>query len=271
VAPAGACDCHAHVFAPLELAPMVPERGYTPPPASLEDFRAMHRVLGIERAVIVQPSVYGTDNRVTLEAIAGYGPQCRGVAVVDPAIGAEELAAMHRAGIRGVRFNLSFAGGLGLESLETIAAMIAPFGWHLQLLLDARELPELSPRLARLPVALVVDHMGHMRVDHGLDHAGIRALLDLVGSGRAWVKLSGQYRITVAGPPYADVAPLARALIAANPERAVWGTDWPHPAHEGPMPNDGDLLDGLLEWAPDEALRRAILADNPARLYGFDG
>jgi predicted TIM-barrel fold metal-dependent hydrolase len=246
---------------------MVAERGYTPPPARVQDFRAMHRVLGIERAVIVQPSVYGTDNRVTLDAIAAYGPECRGVAVVDPEIGAGDLVALHRAGIRGVRLNLSF-GGLGLDSLEAIAARIAPFGWHVQLLLDGRDLPDIAARLRALPVAVVVDHMGHMSVAHGLDHPGFRALLDLVGSG-AWVKLSGAYRVTAAGPPYADVAPLARALIAANPERAVWGTDWPHPAHDGPMPNDGDLLDGLLDWAPDEALRM-ILADNPARLYGFD-
>lgn len=267
--PAGACDCHAHIFAPTDEAPLVPERAYTPPPAPLAHYRAMLDVIGVERAVIVQPSIYGTDNSVTLEAVAAFGPAARAVAVVDAAIGAAELRSLDDAGVRGIRLNLLFAGGLALDAAETLAAKIAPLGWHLQFLIDLSALPEVASRLGALPVELVFDHMGHLSVDHGLDHAGVRALIAMLEGGRAWVKLSGAYRVTVSGPPYDDVAPLARRLIAANPERCVWGTDWPHPAHEGPMPNDGDLIDGIAEWTADEAQRRAILVDNPARLYGF--
>jgi predicted TIM-barrel fold metal-dependent hydrolase len=143
-------------------------------------------------------------------------------------------------------------------------------GWHLQLLLDARDLAELAPRLRRLPVPAVVDHMGHMNVAHGIDHPGFQTLIDLVREGVCWVKLSGNYRISAEGPPFPDVIPFARALIEAGPERMVWGTDWPHPALNDFMPNDGDLLDALDDYAPDQDLKRMILVDNPAQLYGFE-
>jgi predicted TIM-barrel fold metal-dependent hydrolase len=162
--PPGACDCHAHVIAAPEVHPYVAERSYTPPPASLEAYKALHRVLGIERAVIVQPSVHGTDNRVTLEAIAGYGPDCRGIAVVDGTVGDKDLTRLHEGGVRGVRLNVLFGGGVGLQALEPLAARIADMGWHIQLLLDARTMEDLAPRVRRLPVPVVVDHMGHMQL-----------------------------------------------------------------------------------------------------------
>ena len=270
VMPAHACDCHAHVLGPPDKYPYVANRSYTPPTALLEDYQALHRVLGIERAVIVQPSVHGTDNAVTLDGIAGYGPNARGVAVVDSDVSDDELQRLHDGGIRGVRLNLLFGGGVGLHALEPLAQRIAPMGWHVQLLLDARDLVELAPRLAKAGVPLVVDHMGHMKTAHGINHPGFQALLGLVGDGICWVKLSGNYRISSDGPPYHDAIVFARALIEAAPQHMVWGTDWPHPALKEFMPNDGDLLDALDDYAPEAELKRAILVDNPAQLYGFD-
>ena len=267
--PPDACDCHAHVFGPPELHPYAPERSYTPPTASLDAYRGLHRVLGIERAVIVQPSVHGTDNQVTLDAIAGYGTNARGVAVVDESVQDSELARLHHGGVRGIRLNVLFGGGVGLHALEPLSQRIADMGWHIQLLLDARELVELSPRLRRLPVPVVVDHMGHMNVAHGIEHPGFQALLRLVRDGVCWIKLSGNYRISSQRPLYADVVPFARALIEARPEHVVWGTDWPHPALNDFMPKDGDLLDALDDYAPEPDLKHAILVDNPARLYEF--
>ncbi len=247
----------------------MPERSYTPPDASLPAYKRLHEVLGIERAVIVQPSVHGTDNRVTLDAIAGYGPQCRGVAVVDETVSDGELAALHDGGVRGLRLNILFGGGVGLQALEPLAARVADMGWHIQLLLDASEMHELAPRIRKLSVPVVVDHMGHMAVAKGLEHPGFQALLALVRDGLCWIKLSGNYRISKEAPGFADAIPFARALIEAAPGHMVWGTDWPHPALYGFMPNDGDLLDALETYAPEDDLRKAILVDNPARLYGF--
>lgn len=267
--PASACDCHAHVLGPPEKYPYVATRSYTPPTATLEDYQALHQVLGIERAVIVQPSVHGTDNRVTLDGVAGYGPNARGIAVVDANVDDGELSSLNQAGIRGVRLNLLFGGGVGLHALEPLSERIADLGWHVQLLLDARDLVELAPRLRKLPVPVVVDHMGHMNVSHGIDHPGFQTLIELVRDGVCWIKLSGNYRISASGPPYKDAVPFAQSLIEAAPGQMVWGTDWPHPALNDTMPNDGDLLDALDDYAPDPELKKAILVDNPARLYGF--
>lgn len=267
--PPGACDCHAHVIGPPERYPYVPERSYTPPDAGLAAYKRLHEVLGIERAVIVQPSVHGTDNQVTLDAIAGYGPECRGVAVVDETVSDGELMALHEGGVRGLRLNILFGGGVGLQALEPLAERVAHMGWHIQLLLDASDMDELAPRIRKLPAPVVVDHMGHMAVAKGMDHPGFQALLGLVRDGLCWIKLSGNYRISTEAPEFADAIPFARALIEAAPGHMVWGTDWPHPALFDFMPNDGDLLDALATYAPEDELRNAILVDNPARLYGF--
>ncbi|MDP6342479.1 MAG: amidohydrolase family protein [Alphaproteobacteria bacterium] len=268
-APTGACDCHAHVFARPGSHYLNPLRGYTPPEASLNDFRAMHRVLGIDRAVIVQPSVYGTDNRCSRQAVEALGDAGRGVAVIDLDTPDDELARLHEAGFRGSRFNVLSGGGVDLTQLEAVAARLAELGWHLQTFIDGAALAELAPRLAALPVEVVVDHLGHPDPELDIDQPGFRALLGLLRDGQAWVKISGAYRVDSGPAPWPAADRFAEALIAAAPDRLVWGSDWPHPALSGPMPNDGDLFDRLLAWTPDEDLRRRILVDNPARLYDF--
>ena len=269
--PGGACDCHAHVFGTDPPYPFVSGREYTPPAAPMAAYRAMLDALGIERAVLVQPSVYGTDNRLLLEVLESGDPRLRGVAVVDDTVTDEELRRMDAVGVRGVRFNLITAGvDLDLEQLESAARRIAPLGWHVQLYVTTGLLPELERRTAGLGVDLVIDHMGDVRMDMGLGHTGFQALLRMLREERCWVKLSSAYRLSEEDVPYTDVVPYARALVEANPGRCVWASDWPHPSFfERPMPNDGDLLDLVADWAPDDATRHRILVDNPARLYGF--
>ena len=269
--PPNAWDCHAHIFGPVEQYPFVPERSYTPPPVSIQSYQRMLKALGLDRAVIVQPSVYGTDNRCTHDAMAASGGRWRGIAVVDASTSTHELRRLHDAGFRGVRINLLFKGGLAMEILEQVARLIAPLGWHLQLLIDGRDLVELAPRLRRLPVRFVIDHMGHMPAQLGLAHPGFTALLALVREGSCWVKLSGAYRISAQPFPYEDAAPIAKALVEAAPERMVWGSDWPHPSFQGAMPVDATLLDLLTSWVPESRTRQRILTTNPAELYDFAG
>lgn len=270
--PPGATDCHAHVFGPADRYDYAPNRGYTPPDVLLEHYQHMLATLGVERAVLVQPSVYGTDNRAHLDALASAGPSFRMVAVVDDDVADGELERMAAAGVRGVRINAVNQGGLSLDILERMAARLNPLAWHIQLFVEVAKIAELEQRLAALPVPVVIDHMGHTTADKGLDHPGFQALLRLLRGGNTWVKLSGAYRLSrEPRPPFSDIVPYARALIAAAPERCVWGTDWPHPmVNDRPMPNDGDLADLLADWEPADAQRRAILVDNPARLYGFN-
>ena len=268
-APPGATDCHFHIFGPQARYPFSPGRAYTPPQASMADYAVVTRTLGLERFVVVQPSVYGTDNRCTLDAVAAFGAaRARAVAVVDDTFDAAALRALHAAGVRGVRFNAVSGNGTPLDQLATQAARIAPLGWHLQLYLDGAALPALAPVLAGLPVPVVIDHMGQVATAKGVAHPEFQALLRLLGGGRAWVKLCG-YRSSAQGFPFADTLEQARALIAAAPERCLWGTDWPHPNFLGTMPDDGALFDLLGAWAPAEADRRRILVDNPAALYEF--
>lgn len=267
--PAGAWDCHAHVFGPLDRFPYKTPRSFTPPAASAAAYRRMLAALGFARGVLVQPSVYGTDNRAQLAAIKSGSKEIRGVAVVDESVSDRELRALHVAGFRGVRFNLVFRGGVSLDAVDTIARRIAPLNWHVQLFVDVSTLDDLAGLVARLPVPVVVDHMGFMPVARGMRDAGFQALLKLLGMGRVWVKLSGANRITARPKlPYDDVVPFAQALIAANPERLVFGTDWPHVSLKVPMENTGALLDELAIWAPDVHLREKILVHNPGRLYG---
>lgn len=265
-----ACDCHAHVFGPEAAYPMVPDRLYTPPEASLASYEHLHGTLGFQRGVIVQPSVYGTDNRATMEAVSSDPVKYRAVVVVDGTASDDHLQALHEQGARGVRANLLFSGDRAMQDVRTIADRIAPLGWHLQVLLDISDFPDAHAFFSSLPVPTVFDHMGHFSAAKGVHDPSFQALLALMTEGKAWTKLSGAYRFTAhAHPPYDDVTPIARALIAANPEQVVFGTDWPHPHIPVAMPNDGDLLDHLARWAPDEGQRASILADNPARLYGF--
>lgn len=268
--PAGAIDTHAHVFGPAERYPYATDRSYTPPDAPLAQYRAMLSTLGLERAVIVQPSVYGTDNRCTLDALRSDPEKFRGVGVVAPEVTDDELKQMHDAGIRGLRINVLYSGGVELSVARRLAKRIAPLGWHLQFLIDITRIDDFARELARLPVDSVVDHMDHIPAAHGPKHPAFRELLALMREGRTWVKLSGAYRMSSQERlPYDDVTPLAAALIAANGDRVVWGSDWPHPAVTKPMPNDGALLDLLAHWALDPGQRDRILVANPARLYGF--
>lgn len=268
--PSGACDCHAHIIGPAATYPFTPHRTYTPPQASLSAYMAMLNALGLERGVIVQPSVYGRDNRCTLDATRMMPDRLRAVVVVDHTVTERELEEMHEAGARGVRLNLLFRSGIEVSDVRTMAEKVAPLGWHLQMLVDVSEFADIRETFGKLPIETVFDHLGHMPTSAGINHKGFQDMLSLMADGRAWVKLSGSYRITSeAETPYSDIAPFAREIIRANPERVLWASDWPHPYINVPMPNDGALLDMLGDWAPDAATRDRILADNPARLYGF--
>lgn len=273
--PPGAIDCHAHIFGPVAKYPFSPKRLFTPPDVKLAQYRALLALLGIEKAVLVTPSVYGMDNERQLDTLNEMNGAWRGVAVVPTDVTDKELERLHRAGFRGVRVNLFAKSGLMLEDLEATAARIAGLKWHIQLHADARNLAELVPRLCKLPVDVVFDHMGHVPAAAGVNDPGFQALLALMQEGRFWVKLSAPYRLSELPYPWHDVTPFARALIAAAPDRLVWGSDWPHPAVPGHMPanfvmpNDGDLLDILALWTADVSVQKKILTENPRKLYDF--
>ncbi len=269
--PPGACDCHAHIFGPADRYPYSAQRKYTPPDASLEAYRHMLATLGLSRAIIVQPSVYGFDNRATLDAIKLAGGNFRGVAVIDPAtISDNELDHMHQIGVRGVRINQAYDQTLDMDYLHKVVEKIQRLNWHLQLFVNLNRFPDFRRQLGKLPVDVVIDHMGFTGVDEGVSNSCFQDLIALLRQGKCWVKLSAAYRLSAQGVvPYSDVAPFAEALAKANPDRCVWATDWPHPHLNIPVPNDGDLLDLLSKWVPDAEARHKILVDNPAMLYGF--
>ncbi|MFZ9234491.1 MAG: amidohydrolase family protein [Hylemonella sp.] len=271
--PAGSCDCHAHILGPAARFPYSDERVYTPPDCLLADYRAMLTALGLARAVLVQPSVYGSDNRVLLNALDAMQGAWRGVAVVEPDVSASALQEMHAAGVRGVRVNVvdvqSNKGVLPLNQLRGLAERIAPLGWHMEFLLHVHEFPRLDQQLAGFPVDVVFGHLGYLPTQLGIGDAGFQALLRLLQAGRAWVKLTGPYRLSGSKLPYADVVPFAHALLDAAPRQIVWGSDWPHVMVKGAMPNDGDLMDILSTWIPDPSIRHQVLVSNPERLYGF--
>jgi predicted TIM-barrel fold metal-dependent hydrolase len=266
--PPGAVDTHAHVIGTPPDHLFVEARSYTPPGAPATAYLRMLDAAGMAYGVLVQVSVHGTDNRLLVETLRANPKRLRGIAVVALDAPERDLAALKDAGVVGLRLNVLYGGGIGFDQVERYGALCRELGWHLQFLIDARDLPPLAARLARLPVPFVVDHMGHMPVAAGVDDPGFRTLAALVRDG-AWVKLSGAYRLTDQGPPYRDTIPFARALVAAAPERCLWGSDWPHVANWGVMPNVGDLLDLLTDWVPDGTTRRRVLVDNPHRLYGF--
>jgi predicted TIM-barrel fold metal-dependent hydrolase len=270
-----ACDCHAHICGPQDLHRFIPERIYSPPDALLPDYGHLLRTLGCTRAVLVQPSFYGTDNSAMLAAMTAAGPAFRGVAVLADATTDREIEALHAAGVRGARLNIvdvrEGKGVLPMERIERLADRIKPFGWHIEFLMHVDEFPELDRMLMPLPVTLVFGHLGYVAAEKGTTTPGFQALRRLLRGGRAFVKLTGAYRISAQPPSFADTRPFAHALLAAAPDRVLWGTDWPHVMRRWtmPMPNDGDLADLLLDWIPDEALRNRVLVDNPAALYGW--
>jgi 2-pyrone-4,6-dicarboxylate lactonase len=272
--PPGATDCHAHICGPASRYAYDAGRIYTPADALLPDYRHMLAQLGVARAVLVQPSVYGTDNTAMLDAMRAGGTHFRGVAVVADDVAESELRNMHDAGVRGVRVNIvdvqdRKAGTLPLAALTNLALKVKPFGWHIEFLMHVDEFPELDTMLADFPVATVYGHLGYMKTGRGTGDPGFQALLRMMQSGRAWVKLTGPYRISTQPLPHADTDAYAHALIKAAPQQVIWGTDWPHVMVKGVMPNDGDLANLLAAWIPDDAIRRQVLVDNPARLYGF--
>ena len=269
VFPPGTCDCHAHIFGAQQRFPFAPSHGYVPPEASIESYVKMLRTIGCERAVIVQPSVYGTDNRCTVDALRSGKFPFRGVAVIDDKTTDSELEDMHRAGVRGIRLNLKSKGSTAvLDSAARLAQRIKTRGWHLQFYLDVREMPQIDELLVKLPVDIVIDHFAHVAIADGIEGPSFRTLLRLAQHERCWFKLIGPYRISRQPPTFPDVTPFARALVAAAPDRCVWGTDWPHPNADF-MPNDGELADMVTEWIPDATLRKRVLVENPARLYDF--
>lgn len=277
--PAGACDCHTHVFGPYAQFPLVAGRTYTPPEASQAQLAALMDALGLRRVVIVQPSVYGVDNTATIAGVRAFNENARAVAVIDESFSAGQLAELHSGGVRGIRINLltveepapSEAAGLVLRMAEKIA----PMGWHIQLFIRLGLIAAMRETLMALPVDVVIDHFGWAHVASS-DAADVQALCALVEGGNAYVKLSAAYRIADQGFDDVRVAALARRFIAANSERMLWGSDWPHPVPftEGRAPalhdvDDGAALNALAAWAGDEAMLKRILVDNPARLYGF--
>jgi predicted TIM-barrel fold metal-dependent hydrolase len=267
-APPLSTDCHFHIFGPFDRFPMSPGRHYTPPEALVPRYLRVAEALGIERMVVVQASIYGTDNAVTLDAISQFGPhRARGVAVIDDSFDAAALKRLHDRGIRGVRFNMVSGNGTPEDQLEALARRVAPLCWHIQIYADGAKMLEIGELLARLPVEVVIDHCGGVKAALGTDHPQFQALLRLLDSGRASMKLCS-YRASSEGAPWADVEANAKALAAAAPERCVWGTDWPH-SQMNPAPEAGLLLDQFFEWVPDTEARHQILVDNPARLYGF--
>ena len=267
--PAGACDCHMHIYD--DAYPLAPTSTFKPPHAPLSAYREVQRSLGLERVVLVQASGYGFDNRCLLAALAQLGSGvARGVVIVPPDVSDDELQRLHDAGVRGVRyFMLNPSGLLGWDTLEAMAARIAPLGWNINLQLDGRELPQRKALIDRLPGKLVIDHTGKFLEPVPPDHAAFKALLAVLDRGERWVKLSAPYETSKLGPPhYGDVAVLAKALAKTHPDKCLWASNWPHPNQVSPPSNEA-MLNLLADWAGDAATREQILVHNPAALYGF--
>jgi predicted TIM-barrel fold metal-dependent hydrolase len=282
--PAGACDCHTHIHGDPAQFPFFAGRTYTPEMALPEEMASLHKALHIQRVVIVTPSVYGTDNSATLYGMQARGADARGVAVIDDQTPESTLDAMDKAGVRGIRLNLATSGvtdpAVGRQRFQTAAERVKGRYWHVQINTNLAMITALKDLVAASPVPVVFDHFGGAKAELGLDQPGFADLVELVRSGKAYVKISAGYRVSQLAPDYLDIVPLAQALIAANSDRVVWGTDWPHPTGTPPggkptdvtpllQIDDGRLLNQLPVWAPDPAIRHKILVDNPARLYGF--
>jgi 2-pyrone-4,6-dicarboxylate lactonase len=266
--PPGTCDAHCHVFGPAARFPYAPHRRYTPEDAPKEALAALHAHLGVERAVIVQASCHGTDNRAMLDAIASAPARYRGIAIVDESFTDGDYEALHRGGVRGVRFNFvkHLGGAPDLAVFHRVLERIKALGWHVVLHLDAPDIVPLSDMIRRLPVPFVIDHMGRVPGAAGVEQTPLRALLELAKLESCWIKVCGAERISM--PPYAEAVPIARAIVAAAPERVLWGTDFPHPnpTHEA---DEADLVDLVPQFAADIAAQQKLLVGNPARLYGF--
>ena len=266
--PPGACDAHCHVFGPGDRFPYAPDRSYTPPDAPKEKLAALHKHLGFSRAVLVQASCHGTDNSAMLDAIAASNGSIRGVAMVGKNVTDRELEDLHAGGVRGARYNFvaHLGGAPDLKVIEAVVARIKPLGWHLQVHLDAQDILTYRDFLLGLDFPFIIDHMGRVVAKNGLEQQPFKLMLDLMKNPRVWTKVSGFERVSSTGKPFHDAMPYARALVAAAPDRVLWGTDFPHP-NVKEMPNDGEQVDLFAQTITDEAMRRRILVDNPTRLY----
>jgi D-galactarolactone isomerase len=269
-APPNACDCHMHIYD--SRFPVAPNAKLRPPDATVDAYRLFQKRIGTTRNVVVTPSTYGTDNSVSLDAMAKLSVAARGVAVVDTNVGDAELRRLNDLGVRGIRFNLVQSGATTIDMLEPLSKRVNDLGWHVQIHMLGDRIVENADLLQRLPSPIVFDHLARIPQPAGVDHPAFALVLKLLDKGRTWVKLSGAYQDTRTGPPaYADVSKVARAYVKASPERLVWASDWPHPTEKADAkPDDAILFDLLADWAPDEATRDSILVTNPAALYGFD-
>jgi predicted TIM-barrel fold metal-dependent hydrolase len=271
--PVGACDTHFHVFPMGHEHRYVPDRSYTPPPLEIADYDSVATALGIERAVVIQPSVFAEDNTAILNVSGANPDRLRAIVSVTQDVTDTELEAFHSAGARGIRVNIVDSGGMTFPSVKdalSFTARIADLGWHIEFLAHVETFEDISTILASSHVPVVFGHLGYTSAKKGLGDPGFQRFLAAFEEGQAWVKLTGPYRIsTLDRYPYTDIAEMARALVSTNPNRVVWGSDWPHVRHAGVMPNDGALLQQLDDWGCDAPLRKKILVDNPAYLYGF--
>ncbi|HET7851104.1 MAG TPA: amidohydrolase family protein [Pseudolabrys sp.] len=262
------CDAHCHVFGPASKFPYAPNRRYTPEDAPKEMLASLHAHLGIDRAVIVQASCHGKDNAAMLDCIASDPARYRGVAIVDDSFTDADFDRLDRGGVRGVRFNFvkHLGGAPDTGVFDRVMDRIKGRGWHVVLHLDAPDIAPLSGMIRQLPVPFVIDHMGRVPGQGGVDQPALRELLELARLENCWIKVCGSERISM--PPYAEAVPIAHAIVSANPDRVLWGTDFPHPnpTHEA---DEADLVDLVPQFAPDSSLQRRLLVDNPARLYGF--
>ena len=283
--PENACDCHTHIIGDPRRFPFLPTRTYTPETALPAEMLQLHKALHVQRVVIVTPSVYGTDNSATLFGMKARGKDARGVAVIDENTSERDLDSMDRAGVRGIRLNLVTAGAVdpaaARDRFQAVIPHVQRRGWHIQLYANLDVVSGIKSLVHESPVPVVFDHFGGAKAALGVNQPGFSDLVDLVHGGQAYVKISGAYRASSKGPDYYDCSALAQTLIAANPDRVIWGTDWPHPDNTTPpgrrptdvtpllQIDDGRLLNQLALWAPGAPIRRKILSDNPARLYGF--
>jgi len=274
--PPNACDTHAHVFGPADRFPYADDRSYTPPDAPLAKYLGMLDAIGFARGVLVQGSAHGHDNAAMLDALERQPARLRGVAVADENVTPETLRAWHRLGVRALRFNhffrggqLHYRGGVPLTVAEQHAGVMRELGWHLQLWIDVKDLPDTIPLLRKIGLPVVIDHMGRTDARAGTLTPGFQSLLRCVSEGWCWSKLSGAHRLSLKAPDYPDARPFHAALVKANPDALVWGGDWPHPRVEGEMPDAGHLFELFQQWTPDLAARERILVANPAKLYGF--
>jgi len=271
--PNNACDCHHHIYDPVRF-PYVPNDVRNQPPAMVDAYRLLQKKLGLTRNIIIQPSAYGVDNACTLDALHQMGTNARAVVVVSPKITDEELSRMHNLGARGIRFNIATGAGGDREAIMSLSERVNKFGWHVHFWMEANDTVKMESFLNQLPSQIVFDHRGHLPQPEGINHPAFQTICNLISKGKTWVKLSGLYQDSKVGEPtYADTVKVGQAFVKFAPERMLWGSDWPYPSifsEHKPWPDDANMLNLLVQQAPDVSVQQKILVDNPSILYGFD-